>query len=145
MFLSKSVILSELSGRQIFEMKALLITALCLIGFIPAAAQHGGKAEPKRIQLAAGKTSASVSGTLRPSEEMEFVFGAKAGQTVTIKNPYRQFDFRVFSEENFPDGDFDSSLVYSFEIPADGDYNFFVRRKVGGPKRAMFRMTLTIK
>ncbi len=126
-------------------MKALLLTAICLIAFVPALAQHGGKAEPNRIRFAAGKTSATVSGTLRPSEEMEFVFGAKAGQIVTIKNTYRQFDFRVFSEENFPDGDFDSSPTYSFEIPADGDYNFFVRRKVGGAKRATFRMTLTIK
>jgi hypothetical protein len=126
-------------------MKALLTTCICLIGFITAAAQHGGKAEPNRIQFAKGKTSATVSGTLRPSEEAEYVFGAKAGQTVTIKNPYRQFDFRVFSEENFPDGDFDSSPAYSFEIPADGDYNFFVRRKVGGPKLSSFRMTITIK
>jgi len=126
-------------------MKALFLTAVCLIAFVSAFAQHGGKAEPTRIRFAAGKTSATVSGTLRPSEEAEYVFGAKAGQTVTIKNPYRQFDFRVFSEENFPEGDFDSSPTYSFEIPADGDYNFFVRRKVGGAKRATFRMTLTIK
>jgi len=126
-------------------MKALLITAICLIAFIPIVAQHGGKAEPNRIQFAPGKTSATVSGTLRPSEEMEYVFSAKAGQTVTIRNSYRQFDFRVFSEENFPDGDFDSSPTYSFEIPADGDYNFFVRRKVGGAKRATFRMTISIK
>ena len=126
-------------------MKALLITVICLVAFIPAVGQHRGKVEPNRIQFAKGKTSATVSGTLRPSEEAEYVFAAKAGQTVTIKNPYRQFDFRVFSEENFPDGDFDSSPVYSFEIPADGDYNFFVRRKVGGPKRSSFRMTISIK
>ena len=126
-------------------MKPLLITVISLLAFIPVVAQHGGKAEPSRIQFAKGKTSATVSGTLRRSEEMEFVFGAKTGQTVTIKNSYRQFDFRVFSEENFPDGDFDSSPTYSFEVPADGDYNFFVRRKVGGPKRASFRMTISIK
>ena len=126
-------------------MKDLLAATICLIVSTVALAQHGGKAEPNRIQFAKGKTSAVVSGTLRSSEEAEYVFGAKAGQKVTITNPSRQFDFRVFSEESFPDGDFDSSPTYSFEIPADGDYNFFVRRKVGGAKRASFRMTLTIK
>ena len=125
-------------------MKILFLSMLLFVS-APVLAQHGGKAEPNRIQFAQGKSSATVRGSLRSSEEMEYVFGAKAGQTVTIKNPSRLFDFRVFSDENFPDGDFDSSPTYSFVIPADGDYNFYIRRKVGGPKRATFRMTLTIR
>ena len=118
---------------------------ICLAAFIPALAQNGGKAEPGRIQFAKGRTSTTLVGTLKSSEEQEYVFGAKAGQTVTIKNPSRAFDFRVFSEESFPDGDFDSSPTYTFQIPADGDYNLFVRRKVGGARRATFRITLSIK
>ena len=126
-------------------MKSILLIAITLFSTALMYAQHGGKAEPNRIQFGKGKTSALIAGTLRSSEEAEYVFGAKAGQVVTIRNPSRGFDFRVFSEESFPDGDFDSSPSYTFEIPADGDYNFFVRRKVGGPKRASYRMTLTIK
>ena len=126
-------------------MKATLLIAITLFSTALVYGQHGGKAEPNRIQFAKGKTSVVVAGTLRSSEEAEYVFAARAGQKVTIRNPSRAFDFRVFSDENFPDGDFDSSPSYSFEIPADGDYNFFVRRKVGGPRRARYRMTLTIR
>ena len=126
-------------------MKSVLLTVVCLFFTLLVNAQHGGKAEPNRILFAKGSSSALIAGTLRSAEEAEYVFAARAGQVVTIRNPSRAFDFRVFSEENFPDGDFDSSLSYTFEIPADGDYNFFVRRKVGGPKRAGYRMTLTIK
>jgi hypothetical protein len=126
-------------------MKVILLILVSLFSTMLINAQHGGKAEPGRIQFAKGKTSAVIAGSLRSSEEAEYVFAARAGQMVTIRNPSRAFDFRVFSDENFPDGDFDSSPSYSFEIPADGDYNFFVRRKVGGPRRASYRMTLTIK
>ncbi|MFT3743571.1 MAG: hypothetical protein QM785_04675 [Pyrinomonadaceae bacterium] len=113
----------------------------------PAFAQHGGKAEPKRIEFAAGKSSTSLSGTLSNSQEMEYVFAARKGQTVTIRNATRSlFDFRVFSPENFPDGDFDSSASYTFEIPETGDYMFFVRKKqVKTPRTARFSMTLSIK
>ena len=126
-------------------MKGVLLTVICLFFPLLVNAQHGGKAQPNRILFAKGSSSALIAGTLRSAEEAEYVFAAKAGQVVTIRNPSRAFDFRVFSDENFPDGDFDSSPSYTFEIPADGDYNFSVRRKVGGPKRSSYRMTLTIK
>lgn len=110
-------------------------------------AQHGGKAEPKRIQFESGRTSAVVSGSLSNGQEMDFVFGARKGQMVTIRNATKSlFDFRVFSEENFPDGDFDSSPSYTFEVPETGDYFFFVRKKqVKTPRTARFSMTLLIK
>lgn len=128
-------------------MKYYLILILCLAGVVPALAQGGGKAEPKRIQFAAGKSSATLTGSLSNDQEMDFVFGARKGQTVTIKNSnHNLFDFRVFSEENFPDGDFDSSPSYTFEIPETGDYLFFVRKKrVKTPKTARFSITLAIK
>jgi len=126
-------------------MKAILLIVICLSFAGVGSAQHGGKAEPSRIQFSRGSSSTLIAGSLRSAQEAEYVFAARAGQVVTIRNPSRSFDFRVFSEQSFPDGDFDSSPSYTFEIPADGDYNFFVRRKVGGPKRASYRMTLTIK
>lgn len=132
--------MSTRSAAQFF-----LIFALVGVGSIFA--QGGGKAEPKRIQFAAGKSSATLTGTLSNAQEMEFVFEARKGQQVTIRNATKNlFDFRVFSEENFPDGDFDSSLTYTFEIPETGDYMFFVRKKqVKTPRVARFSMTLSIK
>lgn len=122
------------------------LVVFLLIGTVHVSAQHGGKAEPNRIKFAAGTSNKTLTGRLRNGQEMEYVFGASKGQIVTIKNAgWRIFDFRVFSEENFPEGDFDSSPTYSFEIPENGDYMLFVRKKVAGPSSARFSITLSIK
>lgn len=110
-------------------------------------AQHGGKAEPNRIIFARDKSSTTLTGSLSTGQQMEYILGAKKGQTVTIRNPnYRLFDFKVYSEDNFSEGDFDSSPGYTFEIPETGDYLFYVRKKqVKTPRTARFSLTLTIK
>ncbi|MEP6786784.1 MAG: hypothetical protein ABJB40_00025 [Acidobacteriota bacterium] len=123
---------------------------LCLLGVfaaIPVCAQHGGKAELGRIIFAPGKSSTTLTGLLSTGQQIEYVFGAKKDQTVTIRNSnYRLFDFKVYSEENFSEGDFDSSPSYTFEIPETGDYMFYVRKKqVKTPRTARFSLTLTIK
>lgn len=122
----------------------------CVAAFLVVAsvtAQNGGKAEPNRIQFAAGASSTTLSGTLSNGQEMEFVFAASKGQTVSITNTTKSlFDFKVYNEEHFSEGDFDSSASYSFEIPETGDYMFFVRKKqVKAPRTARFSMKLTIR
>lgn len=128
-------------------MRSLLIFLLIFLctGTLTLFAQ-GGKAEPKRIRFAAGTSSASVAGTLRNGQEMEYVFGASKGQAVTVSNATSgQFDFRVFNEEYFSEGDFDSSPAYTFEIPETGDYLFTVRKKQTGTRSARFSMRIKIK
>ena len=124
----------------------ILLCLLCLFAAHSAFAQ-GGKAEPNRIQFAAGRSSATLTGTLFNGQDMEYIFAAKKGQKVTIKNTRPSlFDFKVFSEENFSEGDFDSSPSYAFEIPETGDYMLFVRKKqVRSPRTARFSITLTIR
>ena len=127
---------------------ALLGSFIVLVVAVTATfAQNGGKAEPKRIQFAAGKSSATLSGSLSNGQEMEYIFGASEGQTVTIKNSNRSlFDFRVFSEEFDFETEFESSPTLTFKIPETGDYMFFVRKKqVKTPRTARFSLTLTIK
>jgi hypothetical protein len=126
--------------------KQILLCLMCFLAANSVSAQ-GGKAEPNRIQFAPGKSSATLTGTLSNGQEMEYVFTASKGQKVTIKNTRRNlFDFKVFSEENFSEGDFDSSSSYTFEIPETGDYLLFVRKKqVRSPRTARFSITLTIK
>ena len=74
---------------------ALSISVLLLAGL----GVFGQKAEPKRISFERGKTSATVTGTLSNDQEMDFVFGAKAGQTVKLKVTSQPkgnlFDFRI--------------------------------------------------
>lgn len=124
----------------------ILLCLLCIFVAVSAFAQ-GGKAEPNHIKFATGKSSATLTGTLSNAQEMEYVFAANKGQVVTIKNARKNlFDFRVFSEEHFPEGDFDSSPSYTFEIPETGDYMLFVRKKqVRSPRTARFSITLIIK
>lgn len=124
----------------------LFLAVFLIFGTYQISAQHGGKAEPDRIHFAKGKSSKTLTGTLKNGQEMEYVFAANKGQIVTVKNPgWRIFDFRVFSEENFSEGDFDSSPSYSFEVPETGDYMFFVRKKVAGPRSARFSIAFSIK
>lgn len=108
---------------------------------------QGGKAEPKRIRFETGRSSVTIVGSLRNAQEMEYIFAASRGQSVTIKNPNRNlFDFRVFSEEFGFETEFESSPVLTFEIPETGDYMFFVRKKqVRSPRAARFSLTLAIR
>ena len=105
------------------------------------------QAEPQRISFAAGRTETRVSGKLSNGQETEYVFGAKKGQTVTVKNAGSAlFDFRVFSEAADFETEFESSPTLTFEIPESGDYMFFVRKKqVRKPRTARFSLTLSIK
>lgn len=130
-------------------MRSFLISLFIFAAFGATAvfAQGGGKAEASRIKFPKGKTTVTLTGTLKNDEEMEYVFGASKGQKVTVRNSKTSlFDFKIFSEDNFSEGDFDSSVTYTFEIPETGDYMFFVRKKqVKTPRTARFSLTLTIK
>lgn len=123
-----------------------LIVVLAL-GAILSFAQGGGKAEPNRINFAAGGSSKTVTGTLSVGQEAEYVFSAIKSQTVTIKNSNRGlFDFRVFNEEFDFETEFESSPTLTFQIPETGDYLFYVRKKaVKTPRTARYSLSLTIK
>ena len=84
---------------------------------------------------------------LHSDEEMEYVFAARKGQKVTIKNSDTiAFDVRVFSDEAGFDNDYNSSATFSLKLPADGDYLLYVRKKhTRIPKRGRFSITFTIK
>lgn len=128
-------------------MKAIFLFILFIFASIQAFAQHGGKAEPNRVKFAPHSSSATLIGTLSNDEEMEFVFGARKGQKVTIRNTKTSlFDFRVFNEEFNFETEFESSPSLTFTIPQTGDYMFFVRKKqVKTPRTARFSLTLSIK
>src|SRR5205823_419998 len=69
----------------------------------PAFAQHGGKAEPLRIEFKRGTSSTTVSGSVRNDEEYEYVLGAKKGQRLTIKitsTPVKSSVFQLLGEDN---------------------------------------------
>jgi hypothetical protein len=111
---------------------------------------QGGKAEPKRVQFARGKSTTILSGTLSNNVQMEYVFGAKAGQTIKLKvtsNPKGGFfDFGVDGDGFDVETDLDTYSDYSFKAPRDGDYLVFVRKRpTTNVPRAKFFLSLSIK
>lgn len=125
--------------------------SLALLGLIfvlaGVAAAQGGKAEPRRIEIVAGKSSAALTGSLTNGQEMEYVFKADAGQKVTVKNAKTSlFDVRIFSREADVETEFDSSPTLALQLPQSGDYMLFIRKKqVKAPKTARFSVVLEIK
>ncbi len=126
------------------------ILVLLLLSTLYSVAAQGGKAEPNRIRFAAGESSATLSGTLSNNQEMEYVFGARAGQTVTLKVASKPkgnfFDFDLAGDGFDVETEFDYYSDYSFAATQTGDYLVTVRKRpTADVTRAKFYLTLTIK
>ncbi len=130
-------------------MRSRLLVVFAMVVFISSAVfgQGGGKAEPNRIQFAAGKSSITLTGTLSNSQEKEYVFAASKGQTVTIKMSNTSlFDYRIFSPDFDFETEFESSPAATFELPETGEYFLFVRKKiVQRPRTAKFGLVFSVK
>jgi len=103
-----------------------------------------------RIEFNHCATSATVSDRLKGDEEFDYVFGAEAGQTVTLaiaskpKGRYASFylkgdgfDFASAQDRNYG---------LTFTAPQNGDYLVTVRNQPAGrAKAAVFMLTLAIR
>jgi hypothetical protein len=115
----------------------------------PAVAQHGGKAEPLRIEFVTGTGSATNRGIIRNSEQYEYMFRAKKGQRLTMKltsTPAKSAVFQLLGEDQDTlglehDANFDVSLV----LPKDGDYFVSVSRPTTTRGKSRFNLVITIK
>ena len=128
----------------------LLASVLVFASAIDTNAQGGGKAEPNRIQFKRGASSGTVTGKVWGDVQAEYVFGAKAGQTVTIKItsiPKGKFTaFNVINNEADFATEYDVNYSYTFTVPQDGDYLIRVfMRPTDKVKSAKYSMTLSIK
>ena len=126
---------------------------MLLFCFVDAYAQNGGKAEPERVKFAKGKTSASVGGRVKGDEQAEYVFTARAGQTVSVKITSIQdccASFRIL-DDAMPSGfitEYPVNREYSFNAPYTGDYQIWVTYKPlpnGRSGAAKYKLTLSIK
>ena len=133
------------------KMKLTIIIGVLLFSAANVLAQGGGKAEPNRIKFAKGKSSTVLSATLSNNEQMEYVFGAKAGQKVKLKVTAipkgNFFSFSVKGDEGIElETEYDSYSEYSFTAPTTGDYLVFVTKKpTAKMPKAKFLLTLSIK
>ncbi|MBV9241111.1 MAG: hypothetical protein JO314_03795 [Acidobacteria bacterium] len=129
------------------NIKKLLPLTISILVFSAAAwAQYGGKAEANRVKFPRGSSSSTLIGTLSNGEEMEFVFAARKGQRVMIRNTKPAlFDIRVFSDELGLANDYNSSASFAVGLPEKGDYLLYVRKKPGIPPTGKFSVTLTVR
>ena len=115
----------------------------------PARAQHGGKAEPLRIEFKRGATSRSVSGSVRNDEQYEYVLGAKKGQRLTIKissTPVKSSVFQLLGDDQDTLGlEHDANFNVSMVLPRDGDYFINVSRPTSANGRSRFSLAISIK
>lgn len=131
-------------------MKTKLLIVIAAV-FLSTSAAFAQKAEPNRIKFTKGKSVATLTGTLSNNQEMDYVFGAKAGQKVALKvssNPKGNlFSFSIQGDDGIElETEMDSYADYTFTAPKTGDYLVFVtKRPTAKVSKAKFLLTLAIK
>ena len=110
--------------------------------------QHGGKAEPLRIEFKRGTTSTTLNGIVRGSEEAEYVLAAKKGQRVIIRltsSPARSSVFQILDPDNetlsLAQGNYD--LLGT--LPKSGDYLITVSRPKQSKRASKYKLTVAIR
>jgi hypothetical protein len=138
--------------RKLYRRKFSFLCGSALFLFClaaPAVAQHGGKAEPLRIEFKRGATSTTVSGSVRNDEEYEYVLGAKKGQRLTIKitsTPLKSSVFQLLGEDQDTLGlEHDANFDVSIVLPKDGDYFINVSRPTSTKGSSRFTLAITIR
>jgi hypothetical protein len=125
------------------------LALLILLASATAVAQHGGKAEPNRIEFKRGATSTVVSGTVRGDEEAEYVLSAKKGQKLIIKLtsvPVKSSVFQLLGEDNDTLGlEYDANYDYSGTLPKTGDYFISVKRPTEAKGTSRYKLTVTVR
>jgi hypothetical protein len=109
---------------------------------------QGGKAEPLRLRIARGRSSAAVSGVLRGDAQREYVLQARRGQSLTIRmaaTPPRSFRVTAWG----PGGSelplhADTRVQWSATLPSDGDYELWIARVAARQGSSRYRVTVTL-
>ena len=123
------------------------LLASLIIPFV-AMAQHGGKAEPLRIEFKRGTTRTTINGAVHGSEEAEYVLAAKKGQRVIMRLrsvPARSAVFQILD----PDNDKLSLAQGNYDLlgtlPKSGDYLITVSRPKQSKGTSRYKMIVTIR
>jgi len=135
--------------RRSAFMRGGFLFVLLVLGTGSAVAQHGGKAEPNRIEFKRGATSTTISGVVHGDEQAEYILSAKQGQRLIIKLTNVPAKSSCFDLQG-PDGvdvglEFDCNWNYSKVLPATGDYFISVKRPSTAKGTSRYRMTVTVR
>lgn len=134
-----------LTAVRIALVAAIVFSAVAVVSF----AQHGGKAEPMRIQFKAGTTSQTINGRVNGSEEAEYVIEARKGQRLALhltSVPSKSSVFDLKAPDNADLGlEFDANYNFNKVLPVSGDYLITVVRPTTSPGRSNFKLVVTVK
>jgi len=127
--------------------------AAAFIGYAPAtplAQRGGGKAEPNRIQFKRGTSSASVTGSVRSSEEAEYVVEARSGQTIYLEVDATPKNSAVVSKLVQEGGNEipvkkEGPGRWSAKLSEDSDYMIMVTKVKPGRTTSRYRLKVRIK
>ena len=126
---------------------ALMIVGCCAAPGRTWSAQ-GGKAEPLRLRIERGRSSAMVSGVLRGDAQREYVLQARRGQSLTIQmTATPPGSLRLTAWE--PGGSelplhADTRVRWSATLPADGDHELWIARVAAQQGSSRYRITVTL-
>jgi hypothetical protein len=97
--------------------------------FAAAVTAQRARRVSNRIDLA--KTPrVSLTGRLSNGREMEYVFLGKRAQKVELRMRTPGFDYRIYLPGTDFDTEFDSSPSSIVELPEEGEYLLFIRKKM---------------
>lgn len=125
-------------------MRRLSIAAIVIFSLVSLGDAQKSKVVPTRLRPDSGVTL--LSGVLGHSQEKQFIFSGSKGQTASFSNPNPSlFDVRLFDPVSGFDTEYDSSRTFEVELPESADYVIYIRRKVGGPRTARFRVSFRVR
>ena len=137
------------TGLMMFWETLIPVMLITLVTASITLSQHGGKAEPLRIEFKRGTTTTTLNGVVRGSEEAEYILAAKKGQRLIIKLtsvPLKSSCFDLKGPDQAQMGlDYDCNSDYSKPLPATGDYFISVTRTSQGKGTSRYRMTITVR
>lgn len=108
-------------------MRSVIVLLALLLAALPAAADIVRK---ERVHFSSGASSASLAGSIKGRDSVEYLLGAKSGQRmkVTLTSRSTSVYFNIFAPGKVPGTDEAMFIgdtggnVYDGELPASGDY-----------------------
>lgn len=125
----------------------LLVLSFLIVGAHAIQAQGGGKAEPNRVEFKRGTHSSTLKGKVKGDEQAEYVFGASAGQAITVdvtSAPAKAITIELHTSNGDSVELQSPGTHWTGNLPETGDYLLYVKRANASPRRASYVVSLSI-
>ena len=131
------------------QMTGWVVAASLLVG--PATAAFGQEPRQERVAFKAGTSSATVKGTIKGDESVDYLLGARRGQTMTVtlttSNGANYFNVLPPGSEAAIAIGSDTGNKWTGPLPADGDYRirvYLMRSAARRNEQAAYTLSISI-